>query len=112
MKYTIAYVKETTNYRITYYHRESLQLVDFVNSNYANGKDTQRLTNRYIFFVGEGPMLWSIKRQEIVVMLAMETEYVAVSRAVLYNYHPSLIRHHFPRKNLLYCSSTIVIQLK
>ena len=56
MKYTITYVKETINYGITYYHGESLQLVDFVNSNYVNGKDTQRLTNRYIFFVGEGPM--------------------------------------------------------
>jgi len=112
MKYTMAYVKETINYGITYYHRESLQLVDVVNYNYANGKDTQRLTNRYIFFVGEEPMSWSIKRQEIVIMLAIKSEYVAVLRAVLYDYYYSLIKYHFPRKNLLYCLSTTVVQLK
>jgi len=82
MKYAMAYVKKTIDYRITYHHGASLQPVGFVNSDYANDKVIQRSTDRYIFFVGEEPVLWSTKRQKIVAMLTMEAEYVTVSRAI------------------------------
>lgn len=78
----MAYIKKTIIYRITYHHRVSLQPVGFVNSNYANDKNTQRSTNGHIFFVREGPVSWSTKRQEMVTMSMTEAEYVAVSRAV------------------------------
>ena len=78
----MAYIKKTIIYRITYHHRVSLQPVGFVNSNYANDKNTQRSTNGHIFFVRGGPVSWSTKRQEMVAMSMTETEYVAVSRAV------------------------------
>jgi len=56
MKHTMAYIKGTIDYGIIYHYRASLQPVSFVNFNYANNKDTWRLTNRYIFFVGGGPV--------------------------------------------------------
>ena len=36
IKYTLAYIKKTIKYKITYYNDTSLQLVSFVNSNYTN----------------------------------------------------------------------------
>ena len=56
MKHAMAYIKGTIDYGIIYHYRTSLQPVSFVNFNYANNKDTWRLTNRYIFFVGGGPV--------------------------------------------------------
>ena len=82
MKHAMAYFKKTIDYRITYNHGASLQPVSFVNSDYANDKVIQRSTNRHVFFIGGGPVLWSTKRQKVVAMLTIEAEYVAVSRAV------------------------------
>ena len=53
MKHTMVYIKETINYGITYHYRASLQPVSFVNSNYTNGKNIQKLNDGYIFFVGK-----------------------------------------------------------
>ena len=36
IKHTITYVKSTINYGIIYYYKASLQLISFVNSDYAN----------------------------------------------------------------------------
>ena len=40
MKHILAYVKETLDYRITYHQETSLQPVGFVNSDFANNKNT------------------------------------------------------------------------
>jgi len=45
MKHTIAYIKDTTKYRITYYHRLSLQPVGFTNLDFTNNKDIWCLTD-------------------------------------------------------------------
>lgn len=78
----MAYIKKIIDYRITYHYKVSLQSVSFVNFDYANSKDTQRPTDGYIFFVGEEPVLWSTKRQEIVATLIMKAEYIAISRVI------------------------------
>jgi len=41
MKYILAYIKGTIDYRITYYHKSSLQPISFVNSDYANDHNTR-----------------------------------------------------------------------
>ena len=56
IKHAMAYVKKTIDYEITYHYEVSLQPVGFVNFDYTNDKNTQRLTNEYIFFVGEEPV--------------------------------------------------------
>jgi len=58
MKYRIAYVKGTAEYRITYYCGSSLQPVGFTDLDFTNDKDTQCLTNGHVFYVG-GPVSWS-----------------------------------------------------
>jgi len=54
IKHAITYVKSTINYRITYHHKARLQLVSFVDSNYANDQDTRRSMSRYIFYICGG----------------------------------------------------------
>jgi len=82
MKYTIAYVKDTINYRITYYYGAKLQFIDFVDSDYTNNCNTRILTNGHVFYVEEVPVLWLTKRQETVVTSMTKAEYMAASRTV------------------------------
>ena len=42
IKYTITYVKDTIDYRITYYYNVNLQPIGFVNSDYTNNYDIRR----------------------------------------------------------------------
>jgi len=49
MKYIIAYVKETINYRIIYHYKLSLQLIGFINYDYANNYNTRQLTDKHVF---------------------------------------------------------------
>ena len=82
MKYTIAYVKDTINYRITYHYGAKLQFIDFVDSDYTNNCNTRILTNEHVFYVEEVPVLWLTKRQETVVTSMTKAEYMAASRTV------------------------------
>ena len=79
MKYTIVYVKDTINYRITYHYGAKLQFIDFVNSDYTNNCNTRILTNGHVFYVEEVPVLWLTKRQETVVIAMTKAEYMAAS---------------------------------
>jgi len=51
IKHAMIYVKKTIDYGITYHYEVSLQPVGFVNFDYANNKDTQRPTDKYIFLL-------------------------------------------------------------
>jgi len=82
MKHTMAYVKDTTEYGITYYCRSSLQPVGFTDSDFANDKDIRCLTDGHVFYVGGGPVSWSTKCQETVATSTTEAEYMAMLRAV------------------------------
>ncbi|KAJ3570235.1 hypothetical protein NP233_g4536 [Leucocoprinus birnbaumii] len=82
MKHAMAYVKGTLDYRITYLQGASLQPIGFVDSDFANDRDTRRSTDGHVFFVGGGPVLWSTKHQETVATSTTEAEYMAVSCVV------------------------------
>ncbi|KAJ3564398.1 hypothetical protein NP233_g8320 [Leucocoprinus birnbaumii] len=82
MKHVMAYVRGTIDYSITYHQGASLQPVGFVDSDFANDRDTRQSTDGHIFFARGGPVSWSTKRQETVATSTTEVEYMAVSRTV------------------------------
>lgn len=81
LKHTLAYVKATLDYGITYFHHSSLHPFGYVDSDYAGDVDARRSTEGHIFFVGGGPVSWTSKRQETVALSTVEAEYMAFTRA-------------------------------
>ena len=49
-------------YGIIYWCSASLQLVGFVDLDYTNDFDTQRLTDEHILFIRREPVSWLTKR--------------------------------------------------
>jgi len=69
------------DYGVTYKVTGDLNLIGYVNSDFAGCKDTWRSTKGNIFLVVGGPISWESKKQETVALLTVEAEYMAFSRA-------------------------------
>jgi len=59
----------------------SLDLVGYVDSDYARCKDSRRSTEGNIFIIVGGPMSWKSKQQETVALLTVESEYIVFTYA-------------------------------
>lgn len=81
LKHTLAYLKGTLDYGITYYKGASLRPYGYVDSDYAGDIDTSRSTEGNVFFVAGGPVSWASKRQDRVSLSTVESEYTAFTRA-------------------------------
>jgi len=60
------------------WYSTSLQLVGFVDLDYTNDFDTQRLTDEHILFIRE-PVSWLTKKQKTIVISTMKAKYMVVS---------------------------------
>jgi hypothetical protein len=54
-----------------------------VDASFADDDDTHRSTSGFVVWFGGSPIEWECKRQPLVTMSTMESEYVAASRCVL-----------------------------
>jgi hypothetical protein len=82
LKHTLAYLKGTLDYGITYRKNGSLQPYGYVDADYAGDVDSSRSTEGHIYFVSGGPVSWASKRQDTVALSTVEAEYMAFARAV------------------------------
>ena len=81
LKHTLAYVKGTIDYGITYRGGGTLNPIGYVDSDYAGCKDTRRSTEGNVFIVTGGPISWESKHQETVALSTVESKYMAFTRA-------------------------------
>jgi len=81
MKHTLAYIKRTLDYRITYKGDRSLDSIGYVDSDYAGCKDTRQLAKGNIFIVAGGSVSWQSKQEETVVLSTVESKYMAFMHA-------------------------------
>jgi len=61
------------------WYSTSLQLVGFVDLDYTNDFDTQRLTDEHILFIRREPVSWLTKKQKTIVISTMKAKYMVVS---------------------------------
>jgi len=54
LKHTLIYVKGTIDYGITYRGEETLNPIDYMDSDYVDCKDTRYLTEENVFIVIDG----------------------------------------------------------
>ena len=81
LKHVLTYIKGTKHYGITYKGGSSLELIRYVDSDYAGCKDTRHLTEGNVFVVAGGPISWECKRQDTVALFTVKAEFMVFSRA-------------------------------
>jgi hypothetical protein len=87
-RHLLCYIKNTVDLGIEYRQAEMLKygnhyLRGAVDSSFADCDDTHRSTSGYVIWFGGAPLEWECKRQPLVTMSTMESEYVAASKCIL-----------------------------
>ena len=75
-------MKGTIDYGITYRRERTLNLIGYVDSDYAGCKDTKHSTEGNVFIIAGGLVSWESKCQETVALSIVESEYMAFTCAM------------------------------
>jgi len=81
VKRVIRYLKETINWKLKLKAVNDLQLVGYVDADWAGDKSDRKSTSGYLFTFGEGIISWMSKKQGSVALSSTEAEYIAAALA-------------------------------
>ncbi|KAL2250110.1 UNVERIFIED_CONTAM: Retrovirus-related Pol polyprotein from transposon TNT 1-94 [Sesamum indicum] len=82
LKWLLRYLRGTDNVGINFSKfSDSINLVGYVDSNYANEKDSRKSTTSYIFTLCGSCISWKSQLQHIVALSTTEAEYIATTEA-------------------------------
>ena len=86
-KYLLCYLRDTQDKCLIYRQAEMIRsaphfLEALVDSSFADCDDTARSTSGFVVTFGGAPVEWESKRQGLVTLSTMESEYVAASKCV------------------------------
>ncbi|CAM8990990.1 unnamed protein product [Rhodiola kirilowii] len=80
-KRILRYISGTIDYGIMYSHTEEFCLTGYTDSDWAGDVETRKSTSGYAFYLGDGVVSWSSKKQQVVALSTAEAEYIAVTTA-------------------------------
>ena len=80
-KKVLRYLQGTKDLMLTYRCTDTLEVVSFGNSNYADFVDYKKSTYGYIFMMAEGAISWKCIKQTLTFSSTIEAEYVACYEA-------------------------------
>ena len=76
VKRIFRYLRQSLDLRLTF--SESLQsLVDYIDVDWANDKNTRRFTSNYVFHLNNAVINWQSKRQATITLFICEAEYMS-----------------------------------
>ncbi|KAJ1304115.1 hypothetical protein OPQ81_008517 [Rhizoctonia solani] len=81
VKHVFRYLQGTRDLGITYSHLKPVDLVGYVDADYAGDKNSSRSMTGWAFLVAGGTVAWSLHKQETISLSSPEAEYVAIASA-------------------------------
>ncbi|KAL2241037.1 UNVERIFIED_CONTAM: Retrovirus-related Pol polyprotein from transposon TNT 1-94 [Sesamum indicum] len=98
LKYLLRYLRGSIDIGITFSRNSDYtQLVGFVDSNYANDRDSRKSTRSYVFTLCGACISWKSQLQHIVALSTTEAEYIATIEAFKEAIWLDDVRFHFIR---------------
>ncbi|ESW98399.1 Polyprotein (gag/pol) of Ty1/Copia retrotransposon [Ogataea parapolymorpha DL-1] len=82
VKHLLRYLKGSMNMGITYQRRQSFKLTGYTDADWGGSKEDRKSTSGYVFMLGDSPITWRSKKQEVVALSTTEAEYIALSDGV------------------------------
>ena len=76
-KKVLRYLKRTKDYMLIYKHVQDLQLVRYLDSDFAGYQDEKKSTTGYIFKLAGGAVSWKSEKQKSMTSSTMQAEFVA-----------------------------------
>ncbi|XP_031285901.1 secreted RxLR effector protein 161-like [Pistacia vera] len=80
LKWVLRYINNSLNVGLKYYKNNTmLDLVGFVDSDFAGDKDTRKSTTTYYFTLGGNCICWKSQLQPIIALSSTEAGYIAIA---------------------------------
>ena len=114
-KKVLRYLHGTKDLMLTYRRIDTLEVVGFSDSDYADCMDDKKSTSGYIFMMAEGAVSWKSVKQTFTASSTREAEYVVCYEATCYaiwlrNFISSLeVDHSISRTLKLFCDNLVVV---
>ena len=80
VKRVIVYLNMTKHYWLTFGGKSKKLVEGFCDADWASQKDWHLILG-YMFYLGSGAITWSSKKQHIIALSSMESEYIAQTHA-------------------------------
>jgi hypothetical protein len=81
VKRILRYLKGTAHYRLKLGGTTSATLTGYCDADWAGDLDDRRSTSGYVFYIGNGVVSWSSKKQPTVALSTVEAEYMSSTHA-------------------------------
>uniref|UniRef100_A0A2N9F2G9 Reverse transcriptase Ty1/copia-type domain-containing protein n=1 Tax=Fagus sylvatica TaxID=28930 RepID=A0A2N9F2G9_FAGSY len=81
VKRILRYLKGTIDY-VLCYQGSDLRLIGYSDADWGSDLDERKSTSGYAFFLNNGAIIWSSKKQPCIALSTMEAKYVACSAAI------------------------------
>lgn len=81
VKRVIRYLKETINLKLKLEAADDLQLIGYVDADWAGDKSDRKSSSGYLFELGNNTISWLSKKQTTVALSSTEAEYIAAALA-------------------------------
>ncbi|KAL0342640.1 UNVERIFIED_CONTAM: Retrovirus-related Pol polyprotein from transposon TNT 1-94 [Sesamum calycinum] len=107
LKWLLRYLNGSVNAGINFSkHADGVSLVGYVDSNYANDRDSRRSTTSYVFTLCGACISWKSQLQNIVALSTTEAEYIATTEAFKEAIWPGILTEigFLNKKVLLLCA--------
>lgn len=83
VKRILKYLHYTQDFKLNLGGKEDLDLVAYVDADWAGDTETRRSTTGFVFMIGNGLISWASRRQANITLSSTEAEYVALSEACI-----------------------------
>jgi hypothetical protein len=82
IKEDLRYIQGTKGLMLTYERSNGIEIIGYLDSNFAGCLDTDRFTSGYVFKLAGGAISWSSFKQTVMISSTMYAEFVACYKAV------------------------------
>ncbi|KAA0039623.1 Retrovirus-related Pol polyprotein from transposon TNT 1-94 [Cucumis melo var. makuwa] len=83
-KKVLRYLQGTKDYMLTYKRSDHLEVIGYLDSDFAGCVDIRKSTFGYLFLLAEGAISWKSAKQSIITTSTMEAEFVACFEATVH----------------------------
>ncbi|KAL0413871.1 UNVERIFIED_CONTAM: Secreted RxLR effector protein [Sesamum radiatum] len=80
-KKVMRYLQGTKDYMLMYRRTENLEVVGYLDSDFAGCVDSRKSTSGYIFMIASGAVSWKSAKQTLIATSTMEAEFVSCFEA-------------------------------
>ncbi|KAL2340597.1 hypothetical protein Fmac_008537 [Flemingia macrophylla] len=82
-KKALRYLQGTKNHMLTYRIYDHLEVIGYIDSDFAGCMDTRKFTFIYVYLLVRGAISWKSAKQSFIAESTMEAEFVAYSVATI-----------------------------